>query len=218
MRIERFLDGLAAVRLEAVFNPYADRCPASDLAAAPAIRRANLQAYMRAAEGVISSVWFGRDLGYRGGRRTGLALTDERHLGAFSTRYGGVAVAQATSGPPMAERTATVVWDAIGRLPNPPFLWNVFPFHPHESGDPMSNRRHTATERRRCAPLIEAFLDWLRPTMIVAIGNDAQRVLSELGHDCRYVRHPSYGGQADFLRGIEETYVLPPKPAQPGLL
>lgn len=218
MRIERFLNGLSGVRLDAVFNPYADRCPASDLSAAPAIRKANLQAYMRAAEDVISSVWFGRDLGYRGGRRTGLALTDERHLGNFSRRYGGVAVAQATSGPPMAERTATIVWDAINRLPAPPFLWNVFPFHPHERHDPMSNRCHTAAERRLCLPLIEEFLDWLRPTTIVAIGNDARKTLSELGYGCRYVRHPSYGGQADFLRGIEEIYGLSPKPSQAALL
>jgi hypothetical protein len=218
MRIERLLDDLAAVKLDTVFNPYADRCPISDLADAPAIRRSNLRALMRSAEGTISSIWFGRDLGYRGGRRTGLALTDERHLGTFSARYGGIAVSQATNGPPMAERTATVVWNAIGRLPAPPFLWNVFPFHPHDRADHTSNRCHTAAERRHCAPLIEALLDWLRPSTIVAIGNDARKALSELGYNCRNVRHPSYGGQADFLRGIDQIYGLDPRPEQPQLL
>jgi len=31
-----------------------------------------------------NTIWMGRDLGYRGGRRTGLALTDEAHLPLFS--------------------------------------------------------------------------------------------------------------------------------------
>ena len=29
----------------------------------------------------------------------------------------------------------------------PVMLWNVFPFHPHEADDPMSNRCHTRSER-----------------------------------------------------------------------
>lgn len=210
MRIERFVDDLAAIRLEGVFNPYIDRCGVSDRTDGPQIRRANLEAFMRAAEGTVTSIWFGRDLGYRGGRRTGLPLTDELHLDVFSARYGGVAVAQATEGPPMAERTAAVVWGMLQRLPDPPFLWNVFPFHPYEPGDPLSNRCHTAAERRQCFPVLEALLDWLQPATIVAIGNDAYRALTGRGYACSYVRHPSYGGQTEFLRGIGEIYLLPP--------
>jgi hypothetical protein len=214
MQIERFVEDLAKVRLAAVFNPYADRCALSDRNDAPAIRRANLTAYMHASEGHVSSIWFGRDLGYRGGRRTGLALTDEHHLSAFSARYGGIRVNRATDGPPVGERTATVVWSVINRLPEPPFLWNVFPFHPHEPGDPMSNRCHTTAERRSCERLLGVLLEWLKPRTIVAIGNDAQHALSDLGYDSRCVRHPSYGGQTDFVRGMDEIYgLLPTAPA-----
>src|SRR5262249_3041730 len=146
MRVERFVAGLTAMRFEGVFNPYADRCPVADRREAPAIRRANLTAYMIAVERRLSSAWFGRDLGYLGGRRTGLALTDERHLEAFSEKYGGIRVRQATHGPRMGERTASTVWKIISGMPEPPFLWNVFPFHPHEPGDAMSNRCHTSGE------------------------------------------------------------------------
>jgi hypothetical protein len=209
MRTDRFVVDLAEIRLDSVFNPYADRCALSDRREAPAIRRANLTEFLRAAKGTVTSIWFGRDLGYRGGRRTGLALTDEQHLDAFSARYGGISVTQATKGPPIGERTASVVWSILRRLTDPPFLWNVFPFHPHEPDNPMSNRCHTAIERRKCAPLVGALLDWLQPATIVAIGNDAHKALSNLGYECNYVRHPSYGGQADFLRGITELYGLP---------
>lgn len=208
MRAEHFIKELAQIRLDSVFNPYADLCAMSDLQEAPAIRRANLLAFMRAAKGRVRSIWFGRDLGYRGGRRTGLPLTDEHHLAAFSARYGGVAVAQATKGPPVAERTAAVIWSMLHQLTEPPFLWNVFPFHPHAPGDPMSNRCHTAAERRTCAPVITTLIDWLQPETIVAIGNDAFNALTDLGYPCQHVRHPSYGGQSDFIRGITRIYRL----------
>ncbi len=217
MEIERFVTELAGIRLGGVFNPYVDRCAVSDRREAPAIRRANLVAYMRAAEGKVGSIWFGRDLGYRGGRRTGLALTDEHHLEALSLRYGGVQVAQATKGPPVRERTAAVVWSVLRRLLEAPFLWNVFPLHPYEPDDPMSNRCHTIGERRVCAPAVGALVEWLKPERLVAIGKDAYKALNELGYACHYVRHPSYGGQVEFIRGIEELYGLAseekPKPA-----
>ncbi|KAA0592081.1 uracil-DNA glycosylase [Azospirillum lipoferum] len=196
------------MRLPAVFNPYHDRCLTSDREDAPKIRRNNLVEYMRAAEGRVSSVWFGRDLGYRGGRRTGLALTDEQHLTAFSERYGGISVVKATCGPIVGERTATVVWGVIRQMPTPPFLWNVFPFHPHTPGDPMSNRCHTPSERRSCATLLSSLIDWLQPERIVAIGNDAYKGLTDMGYSATCVRHPSYGGQTDFIRGIREIYGL----------
>lgn len=211
MRVETFLDMLARVQLDYVFNPYTDICDVWDLKNAPSIRCQNLRAYMRATEGTINSVWFGRDLGYRGGRRTGLPLTDENHLEAFSDRYGGVSVSRATNGAPMSERTARTVWQMMEQLPLPPFLWNIFPFHPHERDQPMTNRCHTANERRHCEPLIEALMEWLQPTTIIAIGKDAFRALDRLGYACDYVRHPSYGGQTDFIEGISELHSIESK-------
>ena len=51
------------------------------------------------------------------------------------------------------ERTANVIWRMLMRIDEPIFLWNVFPLHPHEPDDPMSNRRHTAKERDACGAL-----------------------------------------------------------------
>lgn len=202
MPIDHFIAKLAAFRLDAVFNPYVDRCRISDLPDAPAIRRRNLRAYMEAAKDRTTAVWFGRDLGYRGGRRTGLALTDEPHLECLSACYDGVVLTRATAGPAIQERTASVIWGVIRQVLEPPFLWNVFPFHPHIAGAPLSNRCHTRRELSACRSLIESLLDELQPRTIVAIGKDAYNALTDLGYRCSYVRHPSYGGQADFVRGI----------------
>ena len=45
--------------------------------------------------------------------------------------------------------------------------------------------------------------------MVVAVGRDAQFALADLGINAMQVRHPSYGGQSDFISGIEGLYGLP---------
>lgn len=208
MRLETFIEALVAMHLEDVFNPYTDRCDIYDKPNAPALRRKNLRAFLKAAYArPIDSIWIARDLGYRGGRRTGLPLTDEVHLPTFSKTFGGLQLHRATIGPPVAERTAAIVWRMLMSLSVPVFLWNVFPFHPYLSGEPLSNRCHSAYERRACESFLINLLDMLQPRRIVAIGGDAYKVVTGLGFsDCYYVRHPSYGGQNAFIAGIAELY------------
>jgi uracil-DNA glycosylase len=208
MRLEPFIETLAEIRLKNVFNPYAERCDLHDKTDAPALRRDNLRAFLHAAAvQSINSIWIARDLGHRGGRRTGLPLTDEMHLPACSQTFGGLKLNRATIGPLVAERTAAIVWRMLSKISVPVFLWNVFPFHPYEPGEPFSNRRHTAHERRTCESFLIDLLDMLKPCQIVAIGSDAHRALTGLGcTDCCYVRHPSYGGQNAFITGITELY------------
>ena len=142
-----FVRRLSAVRLQDVFNPYADVCAVHDRADAPSTRRKNLRSYLGALEVQgVDTVWMGRDLGYRGGRRTGLALTDEYHLLELQRIFPTANFARATKGAAVAERTAAEIWAALRRLPQQPLLWNVFPLHPHERDQPLTNRRFTASE------------------------------------------------------------------------
>lgn len=212
MTINRFISKLGAFTGEAIFNPYADLCGVFDRRDAARIRRANLKAMLAAAiDGGARTLWVARDLGYRGGRRTGLALTDEAHLSEASALLGGAAFKRATRGPLMAERTATVVWDTLVRIDEPVMLWNVFPFHPHDAEDPMSNRSHTRKERDRTLPFLLELLDLLAPQKLIAVGRDAGAALEEFGLPVEQVRHPSYGGQTEFVRQIEALYSLSPR-------
>jgi len=208
---ESFVDALAKVRLEHVFNPYADFCDLHDKVDAPERRRQNLELSLAAAiELDVTTVWVARDLGYRGGRRTGLALTDEAHLDAYSALFHGLPIQKATKGPVVGERTANTIWRMLARLTQPVFLWNVFPLHPHEPDDPMTNRCHTARERDSCANFLHAVIELLQPRQIMAIGGDAHRAVANMGIESIQVRHPSYGGQNVFIRQIEEAYDLVP--------
>jgi hypothetical protein len=203
----QFVKDLAALRFENVFNPYADHCGFHDAARGASIRRRNLQAIVEATlSGRVESLWVARDLGYRGGRRTGLALTDEVHLRACATLLRSEPLLQATRGPLVAERTAAVVWRTLIAIGRPVMLWNVFPLHPHRPGDPMSNRRHSRSERRACQPFLLRLIEVLSPTTVVAIGRDAEVALGELNVAATSIRHPSYGGQPEFLNGLENLY------------
>jgi hypothetical protein len=214
-----FVSHLANYQLTAVFNPYAEQCPVHDRTDAAKRRRANLRAFLNAAlTARVDTVWIARDLGYRGGRRTGVPLTDEVHLAQIGHLFGGISFHWATRGPIMAERTAAIVWKVIAQIGRPVLLWNVFPFHPHEPGDPFSNRCHTRSERDTCKPILMALLEMVQPRQLIAIGRDAHLALTDIGLSAATVRHPSYGGQAEFIATLFQLYgIADHTDSQPGL-
>ena len=202
-----FVKALSHVHLDGVFNPYSERCGLFDRADADLRRRANLHALLDAAlRARIDSLWIARDLGHRGGRRTGLPLTDEKHLPALSQAYGGLTLRRATKGAPVAEQTAAIIWKTLAWVDRPVFLWNIFPLHPFEPGKPLSNRRHTRAERQACQDLFFALINLLQPKRLVAIGRDARDALEGFGLEHDAVRHPSYGGKAEFCEGMARLY------------
>lgn len=202
-----FVDELAVLHFDNVFNPYADVCPIYDTTDAAFIRRRNLELVLNAAisQG-IDSMWIARDLGYRGGRRTGLALTDEVHLFWHAKLLATPPLMRATQGSIMIERTASIVWRVLRLIDRPIFLWNVFPLHPHEPSDPMSNRCHTRVERIACQQLNSWLIETLCPKKVIVIGREAQKAMVELGIKSVKIRHPSYGGQSEFLAALTELY------------
>lgn len=205
-----FTDAISKTHLPSVFNPYADCCPTYDRADAARIRRRNLVRCLEAAlETRVDTIWIARDLGYRGGRRTGVPLTDEIHLSCAATLLGGITLERATTGPAVAERTAAVVWSVLCQIGEPVFLWNIFPLHPHETDDPFSNRCHTRLEREATWPLLTALITMIKPRRIIAIGRDAGAALVDLEVSVEVVRHPSYGGQTEFVSRLRQIYGLP---------
>ena len=210
MEASLIVDTLAELSFPNAFNPYSEVCQSWDRRDGPAIRRANLRAVLGAGlSSTIDSIWIARDLGYRGGRRTGLPMTDEYHLADQARLFGTRRLSRATHGPVVKERTASMVWDCLWSLERRVFLWNIFPLHPHLPGDEMSNRRHSGAEGIACQPLLARVLEGLQPRSIVAIGRDAQSVLTRLHIPAAQVRHPSYGGQKEFASGLAAHYGSP---------
>jgi len=203
-----FVATLKGLDFENTFNPYSHCCAVHDHERASRRRVDMLRAILEVAiRTEIDSLWIGRDLGYRGGRRTGLALTDDVHVEAHARRWRVVSEAP-TIGKRVKERTAIVIWSVLDQLDAKIFLWNVFPLHPHKPGDPFTNRAHNSQERRVGEELLVELLYMLRPRRIVPIGNSAVSTVHRLcGSDYVFpVRHPSYGGQNEFRKQICELY------------
>lgn len=210
MSIHPFVKTVASLQFENAFNPYSDRCEVHDRQGAPQRRASALSAVIeKAAKTAVDAVWIGRDLGYRGGRRTGLALTDDIHVEQHAQRW-NVRAERQTVGEAVAERTAAVIWGMLDQIEQPVFLWNVFPLHPHEAGSPFTNRQHNARERQAGEEILSLLLGLLRPRRVVAVGNDAFGAATRVASQCSVtlVRHPSYGGQRQFERQVTELYSL----------
>ncbi|MCH8490343.1 MAG: uracil-DNA glycosylase [Oceanicaulis sp.] len=192
-----------------VFNPYRDICCEHDVKNAPDIRTSNLKRILSAAQDGCDALWVGRDLGHRGGRRTGLALTDDAHYHRHLGRW-GLSAEPPTTDFGTSEVTASVIWGELSRIDARIFLWNVFPFHPHLPENELSNRPHTRSERAVGLQILKALLSELRPAHLVGIGNDAVSALMSLDSDApvHQLRHPSYGGANIFRAQVRELYGL----------
>lgn len=209
MNSVEFVSALQNAKFKDVFNPYTDLCPEYDVRDGPQRRsRALLALVESAASKEIDAFWIGRDLGYGGGRRTGVALTDDVHIPAHELRW-NISVERATRGPLVSELTACAVWGMLSQIKTGVFLWNVFPFHSHDPGEPFSNRAHNAkAERSFGLEILRHLIGMLRPQHLIALGGDAESGLKRLGRPFEKVRHPSFGGQRIFAEEIGRLYSL----------
>ena len=205
---DRILGALREMKFPNTFNPYVEQCEVYDKADAPQLRARLLREILGAASDVdIDSIWIGRDLGHRGGRRTGLALTDDFRFSDHTRRW-GIEIDRPTEGRILRERTAGVVWEMLENVKDHVFLWNVFPLHPFPDDDVFKNRPHSAVERKAGQRLLLMLFALLRPRRVVAVGNDAARALGNIvgDRDICHVRHPSYGGENVFRAQIAALY------------
>jgi uracil-DNA glycosylase len=199
--IPRLLAALAAgPNSPTVSNPYSSP-----------ERLRNLGAYLGALcdSSYSGHLLVGEAPGYKGGAVTGIPFTSQDVLA--TSRHPFVAALRPSLTIPgrSAEATASVVWGHLEECDAVPAMWNVFPFHPHKANMPRSNRKPNRAEVEEGKQFLPLILDILRPDTVIAVGGTAAGAFSRLfpTTDVVYVRHPSYGGKADFLSGVQAAGV-----------
>jgi len=203
MTIKTFITTLAKTQTSShVFNPYGYKHHENN------IRRGNLTQYLQNLHDRKPSVMLvGEAPGYRGCRLTGIPFTSPYLIKSEATSqhlFGNNQGYLTTIEWPHIQReaSATIVWQVLTKLPTLPLLWNAFPFHPHKSGNPQSNRTPKGSEIALGRPFLTQLLHLFPITRIIAIGNKADTALTSWEIPHKKVRHPAHGGKQQFADGI----------------
>ena len=178
-------------------NPLRERWDALDLPAAPAIRTANLLAYLDQRPRP-RALLVGEAMGWRGGRFSGIAFTSERQL----AQWGAPFAQSSTKDGGWTESSATIIHGVLDELgaESEVVLWNTVPFHPHPAGRPLANRAPKVGEVALGRPFLERAVALLGPVQVIAVGRVAERALGDLATGC--VRHPAQGGATQCREGL----------------
>jgi uracil-DNA glycosylase len=179
------------------------------------VRRRNLKRYLEELGAIGPRVLLiGEAPSHRGARLTGIPFVSEsimlsgipiasppHHI--FGEQFG---YRKATPGPTRStEASATMVWETIRGIDPLPLLWNAFPFHPHDAGNPLTNRFPTAAEVLIGQRFIAMLLQLFPIERIIAVGNAAAASLTRMDLAHEKIRHPSQGGKRAFVAGLRLT-------------
>ena len=152
----------------------------------------------------------GEALGYKGGRNTGVPFSSSKLYSEvehpFLQQLAGKLYLPQERSQMDSEATANIVWRYLAGKQQLPLFWNAFPFHPHLPGEPGSNRKPRAAEVGEGAGLLLQLVDVFKPRRVAGIGREGWRIATTQfpDRDVAYIRHPSYGGKADFIAGMNQ--------------
>lgn len=170
------------------------------------IRQNNLRLYLQQMKELKPSVLFlGEASSYKGTRLTGIPFTSEFIIKDESFFDDKTGYQYVNSSDNMEwELSARIVWGKISALNNKPLLWNIFPFHPHQPDDILSNRTPFKKELLMGNAYLRMLLEIFDIKKIIALGRKAESQLRDMELDYFYVRHPANGGKKEFELGIDE--------------
>lgn len=171
-------------------------------------QRHNLQIYLQQLREMQPALMLvGEAPGYNGCRLTGVPFSSQALLaqGVLEGRLFGTGRGYRIPRPPFVrEQSAGIVWEVLERHDTPALCWNAFCFHPHQPGNPDSNRKPGVAEIETAAPFLRDLIALFPSvTTIVAVGNSAEHALSRLGIAHTKVRHPAHGGKPQFVAGMD---------------
>ena len=175
----------------------------------------NLKAYLELMETRRARpiLLVGEALGYKGGGLTGIPFSSGKVLLESDHPFLKKLKPYLSLDEIDAENTASIVWQYLSQLPSRksvPLFWNAFPFHPHPSGNPNKNRAPNSKEIEQGIFYLRSIAASFKPKNIVGIGHAGVKCarLSFPDRTVEYIRHPSFGGKADFVSGMNRLLAV----------
>jgi hypothetical protein len=191
------------------FNQYSDVDPELDCPDGADVRCRNLTLYLETFSGA-RYLLVGEAAGYAGCRFSGIPFTGEAQLlgpQRLAWTHGLDLERSSRAGDLWAERSATMVWEALGARRDC-LLWNAYPWHPIGARGPLSNGQ-PGRDLSDGLEVLEFLLGLWPEAQPYAIGRVAQRTLAILDIEAPYIRHPSHGGKRQFAAGLAALPILP---------
>lgn len=186
-----------------VFNPWSDIDPMYTMGIHSAKARiSRLESHFDCKP---SYLLIGEAPGYQGCHFSGVPFTNEKLIldGVIPRVTWRNRIT--TRGRPWSEPSATIVWRTLHHLgiADDVVLCNCFHWHPHQPGDPYTNRTPTRAEIEAGQQLLFDITAHFAGATRIAIGRLAKHALDQIGLKCAQVRHPSMGGAKEFAAGLE---------------
>jgi len=196
--IEKFIDELTKQKnTTTVSNPYLEGGVAENLL--------NYLKYMMVIKGK-RILLVGEAPGYKGCKITGIPFTSGRVFERVNHPVLQALKDKISLSKVEAENTATIVWNYLSYKGVSPLFWNSYPFHPYPEGQEDKNRPPNPEEIEEGVKYLEAIYNLFKPDVIAGIGHSgvkcAERALPNI--EIAYIRHPSFGGKTDFIKGMDK--------------
>lgn len=175
-------------------NIYAGNSPDAKM------RKKNLLLYLKKMETLNpKKIFVGEAPGFHGCGKTGIPFTDEF---AIATEYFFGDDDFKNYGLEK-ERSAGIIWASLKGKQEMPFLWNIYPFHPHKESI-QTNRTPSSKEIQIGRDILMELLFLFRFEQFYCIGKTSYNALKDVIPDAVYVRHPSHGGMKECMAKIRE--------------
>ncbi|MEK6932468.1 MAG: uracil-DNA glycosylase [Nanoarchaeota archaeon] len=193
-KIDEFIKKLSNFKVnENVHNQYENK-----------IRQNNLKLYLEEIKKINPRyLLVGEAAGYQGCRLSGIPFTSELiilngidKLNIFGEDKGYKKTDEQEI--IQKEKSATMVWETLSEINKIPLLWNAFPFHPFKENNENSNRLPRKEELLQGEIFLKSLINLFDIKTVIAVGNIAKFTLNNLGYKSLKVRHPAYGGKAEF--------------------
>ena len=201
--MRHIIDKLTSYSAPHVFNPWSDIDPMDTMGIHSAKARiSRLEAHFDCKP---SYLLIGEAPGYQGCHFSGVPFTNEKLILDGAVPRVTWRNRLTTRNLPWCEPSATIMWRALHKLgiAGDVVLWNCFAFHPHQPGEPYTNRAPSKAEIVSCEQILNDVCSHFSGATKIAVGRLAKHAIEQIGLKCEHVRHPSMGGAKEFAAGLE---------------